>query len=123
MALTYALHHIEENKLAELTNYGQFLERHPADYIVEIVQNSSWSCIHGLERWRSNCGCNTGGHGKWNTEWRAPLRAALDWVRGELAPVYQEKAAALLKDPWRARDEYIRVIVDRSDRTLAMPRG
>jgi alpha-amylase/alpha-mannosidase (GH57 family) len=119
MALTYALRYIEENKLAELTNYGQFLERHPADHFVEIVENSSWSCVHGIERWKSNCGCNSGGHGHWNQEWRASLRAALDWLRDELAPVYQEKASALLKDPWEARDEYIRVTANRCDETFA----
>src|SRR4029077_12660797 len=73
MALSYALHHIESNKLAQLTNYGEFLERHPADHVAEIVSNSSWSCVHGVERWRSNCGCNSGGHGDWTQEWRAPL--------------------------------------------------
>jgi len=119
MALTYALSHIESNKLAELTNYGQFLERHPADHFVEIVENSSWSCVHGVERWRSNCGCNSGGHEGWNQEWRGPLRAALDWLRDALAPAYQDKAAPLLRDPWLARDAYIRVIVDRSDESLA----
>ena len=119
MALTYALHHIEANKLAELTNYGQFLERHPADHFVEIVEDSSWSCVHGLERWRSNCGCNSGGHANWNQEWRGPLRAALDWLRDALAPPYQDKAAALLKDPWLARDVYVRMIVNRSDESLA----
>jgi alpha-amylase/alpha-mannosidase (GH57 family) len=118
-ALSYALHHIEENKLAELTNYGQFLERYPADHFVEIIENSSWSCVHGIERWKSNCGCNSGGHGNWNQEWRAPLRAALDWLRDELAAVYQERATALLKDPWQARDEYIHVTVDRCDTTFA----
>jgi alpha-amylase/alpha-mannosidase (GH57 family) len=119
MALTYALDHIQANKLAELTNYGQFLERHPANHFVEIVENSSWSCAHGLERWRSNCGCNSGGHASWNQEWRGPLRAALDWLRDALALAYQDKAAPLLKDPWLARDAYIRVIVDRSDERLA----
>src|SRR5579864_1219110 len=114
MALSYALHHIETNKLAELTNYGQFLERYPADHFAEIVDHTSWSCVHGVERWRSNCGCNSGGHAGWTQEWRAPLRAALDWLRDSLAPVYERKAAALLKDPWKARDEYIRVILDRS---------
>jgi len=114
MALTYALHHIETNKLAELTNYGQFLEKHPPDHLAEIVENSSWSCVHGLERWRSNCGCNSGGHAGWTQEWRGPLRAALDWLRDCLAPLYEQKAAGLLKEPWKARDEYVRVILDRS---------
>jgi len=119
MALSYAVHHIESNKLAELTNYAQFLERHPPDHFAEIVENSSWSCVHGIERWRANCGCNSGGRAGWNQEWRGPLRSALDWLRDTLAPLYEQKAAPLLKDPWLARDEYIRVILDRSPENLA----
>ncbi|HSY32388.1 MAG TPA: DUF3536 domain-containing protein [Verrucomicrobiae bacterium] len=118
MALTYALQHIENDKLAELTNYGQFLERYPADHFVEIVENSSWSCVHGVERWRSNCGCNSGGHAGWNQEWRAPLRAALDWLRDKVNPLFEEKASPLLKNPWDARDEYIQVILNRSDASV-----
>jgi alpha-amylase/alpha-mannosidase (GH57 family) len=114
MALSYALHHVETNNLAQLTNYAEFLERHPADHFVEIVDNSSWSCVHGVERWRSNCGCNSGGHAGWNQAWRGPLRDSLDWLRDCLAPMYEQKAAALLKNPWQARDEYINVILDRS---------
>jgi len=115
MALSYALHHIETNKLAQLTNYGEFLERHPADHFAEIVNNSSWSCVHGVERWRSNCGCNSGGHAGWNQEWRAPLRAALDWLRDELALFYEQQAAPLLKDAWGTRDEYIQVVLNRAE--------
>jgi alpha-amylase/alpha-mannosidase (GH57 family) len=118
MALSFALHHIETNKLAQLTNYGEFLEKNPPDHFAEIVNNSSWSCVHGVERWRSNCGCNSGGHGGWTQEWRAPLRAALDWLRDQLTPLYQEKAAPLLKDPWAARDEYIEVMLNRSEENV-----
>jgi uncharacterized protein DUF3536 len=85
---------------------------------VEIFENSSWSCVHGVERWRSNCGCNSGGHGDWNQEWRGPLRAALDWLRDTLAPCYEERARTLLKDPWAARNHYIDVILDRSEGSL-----
>jgi alpha-amylase/alpha-mannosidase (GH57 family) len=118
MALAYALQHIESEKLAELTNYGQFLQRYPPDHFVDILQNSSWSCAHGVERWRANCGCNSGGHAIWNQEWRAPLRSALDWLRDTLAPLYESRASALLKDPWKARDEYIHVILDRSQENV-----
>ena len=118
MALTYALHHIQSNELAELTNYAQYLQRHPPDHFVEVFDNTSWSCVHGVERWRSNCGCNSGGHGEWNQEWRAPLRAALDWLRDTVAGRYVEKAASLLKDPWEARDQYIEVILDRSPKNV-----
>jgi len=123
MALSYALEHIESNALAKITNYAEFLEQNPPTHQVEIFENSSWSCVHGIERWRSNCGCNSGGHGEWNQNWRAPLRSALDWLRDTLAPRYEEKARSFLKDPWAARDEYARIILDRApanmDRFLA----
>jgi alpha-amylase/alpha-mannosidase (GH57 family) len=113
MALTYALNYIESNKLAELTNYGQYLERHPPTHVAEIFENTSWSCAHGIERWRSNCGCNSGGHPGWNQEWRAPLRQALDWLRDTVAPHFEKKARELLKDPWGARNDYIELVLDR----------
>jgi hypothetical protein len=81
---------------------------------VEIFENSSWSCEHGIERWRSDCGCNSGGHQGWNQGWRAPLRAALDWLRDAVNPAYEELAGRFLTDPWAARDDYIDIIVDRS---------
>ena len=118
MALAYALDYIESKGLAELINYGLYLDRHPPTHAVEIFDNSSWSCVHGVERWRSNCGCNSGGHPGWNQEWRAPLRAALDWLRDTLAPLFEEKARRLLKDPWAARNDYIDVVLDRSPASL-----
>ena len=97
MALAYALDHIESSGLAKVTNYGEFLEKHPAEHDVEILENTAWSCVHGVGRWNANCGCNSGGHGDWNQEWRAPLRAALDWLRDEIAPCYEKMAAAFLQ--------------------------
>jgi len=114
MALAYALNYIEADNLAKVTNYGEYLEKYPPTHEVEIIENTSWSCAHGIERWRSDCGCNTGRHPKWNQSWRAPLRQALDWLRDEIAPRYEEKAGQFLKDPWAARDDYIGVVLDRS---------
>jgi len=118
MALAYALTHIESFGLATLTNYGEYLEKHPPTHEVQIYENSSWSCIHGVERWRSDCGCNSGGNRQWNQQWRAPLRDALDGLRDELAQMFEQKSAAYLKDPWAARDDYIWVILDRSEETI-----
>jgi len=114
MALSYALHHVEARRLARLTNYGEFLAKHPPAREVEIVENSSWSCTHGVERWRADCGCTVGGQPGWTQAWRTPLRGALDWLRDELARRFEEQGAALLKDPWAARDAYIDVVLDRS---------
>jgi len=114
MALSYALHYIESNNLAQITNYGEYLEKHPPTHEVEIVENSSWSCAHGVERWRSNCGCNSGMKPGWSQAWRAPLRNALNWLRNTLAPRFEEEAGKFLKDPWEARNDYISVVLDRS---------
>ena len=114
MALAYALDHIESSGLAKVTNYAEFLEQHPSELDVEILENTAWSCVHGVERWRANCGCNSGGHPDWNQEWRIPLRAAMDWLRDEIAPRYEKMAARYFKDPWEARNNYIHVILDRS---------
>ena len=114
MALAYALHYIESNGPAWLTNYGEFLENHPPTHEVVMAEDTAWSCAHGIERWRSNCGCNSGGHPRWNQEWRAPLRTALDWLRDSLAPIYVERAKSLLKDPWKTRNDYIKLVLDRS---------
>ena len=114
MALAYALHTIASSGLARLTNYGEFLDRQPPTHEVRILENTSWSCAHGVERWRNDCGCQSGSHPGWNQAWRAPLRDALDWLRDALSPVFEEKARTLLADPWAARDEYVRVLLDRS---------
>ena len=118
MALSYALHHIESNQLARVTNYAEFLATNLPTHEVEIFENSSWSCVHGVERWKSNCGCNSGGHGDWNQLWREPLRAALDWLRDEINPRYESRAREFLKDPWAARNAYIDVILDRSSENV-----
>ncbi|HTK95896.1 MAG TPA: DUF3536 domain-containing protein, partial [Terriglobales bacterium] len=118
MALSYALHHIETSGAAKLTNYAEFLEKFPPQWEAEVVANSSWSCTHGVERWRADCGCNSGGRPDWSQKWRQPLRLALDWLRDELAAPYDRHARELLRDPWAARDEYISVVLDRSDASL-----
>jgi alpha-amylase/alpha-mannosidase (GH57 family) len=118
MALTYALEYIQSRQLADITNYGEYLDRHPPTHDVEIFENSSWSCIHGIERWRADCGCNAGNVG-WNQSWRAPLREALDGLRDTLAPRFEERAREFLKDPWAARNDYIDVVLDRSPENFA----
>lgn len=117
MALAYALHRIEAGDKAKLTVYGEYLEKHPPRQEAEIHQPSAWSCSHGVERWRSDCGCNAG-HAGWNQRWRTPLREALDGLSAGLADFFDKKAREYLREPWKARDDYIDVILDRSDKTM-----
>jgi alpha-amylase/alpha-mannosidase (GH57 family) len=118
MALSYAMHWIESNGHARLTNYGEFLEKFPPEWEAEVAENTSWSCVHGVERWRSNCGCNGGKPGL-NQQWRAPLREALDFLRDATAPLAEALAAPLLLDLWSARNDYIHVVLDRSPASVA----
>ncbi len=114
MVLAAAIQRIERERPAALTNYAQFLARSPATWIAEIHSPSSWSCAHGVNRWREDCGCSTGAQPGWNQRWRRPLRDALDRLRDELAAVFERRAAGLLQDPWAARDAYVDVMLDRS---------
>ena len=114
MALSFALRYIENNHLASLTNYGEYLAKYPPVHEVEIHENTSWSCAHGVERWGDNCGCRSGKHPEWHQDWRAPLRDALNWLRDHLDACFERKSVRFLKDPWKARNEYVRVVLDRS---------
>lgn len=119
MALAYAIRKIESEGLARTTNYGEFLERLPPTHEAEVRENTSWSCAHGIERWRADCGCNTGSHPAWNQSWRTPLRGALDRLRDTLAGRFQEQGAQVFKDAWAARDDYIGVVLERSPERVA----
>ncbi|MGE3109832.1 MAG: DUF3536 domain-containing protein, partial [Phycisphaerales bacterium] len=117
MALAAALDRIDTAPGVQLTNYAQFLERHPPSWEARIHENSSWSCVHGVERWKSDCGCNSGRQG-FHQRWRAPLREAFDWLRDSVAGAFERRGADLFADPWAARDAYIDVILDRSPSSI-----
>jgi alpha-amylase/alpha-mannosidase (GH57 family) len=110
--LAAALRRIEASEGIEIVNPAQVLERHPPEWEAEIFEGSSWSCAHGVERWRSDCGCHAGGKPGWTQAWRAPLREALDVLRDKLAALYEREAGAILKDAWGARDRFVRILLD-----------
>jgi alpha-amylase/alpha-mannosidase (GH57 family) len=113
MALAYCIHHLQTHTDAKLTIYGEFLEKFPPEYEVQIKENSSWSCAHGVERWRSNCGCCSDPALKGKQQWREPLRGAMDWLRDQLGAIYTELMQPFVQDPWAVRNAYIEIILDR----------
>ncbi len=123
LGLAYALNAIIPQSGFSLTNYAAFLEMAPPRLRVELEvgpkkEGSSWSCAHGVGRWKEDCGCSTGGPGTWNQRWRAPLREAFDFLNDRLAVVFEREGAKYLKDPWAARNDYIQVILDRREETI-----
>ncbi|HTJ83678.1 MAG TPA: DUF3536 domain-containing protein, partial [Polyangiaceae bacterium] len=111
MALAYALEKIDASSTVQLTNYASYLAAHPPTDFATIVENSAWSCAHGVGRWSADCGCRMRGDS--NQAWRGPLRRALDKLRGRIDAAFVHAASAIFTDAWGARDAYIDVILDR----------
>jgi alpha-amylase/alpha-mannosidase (GH57 family) len=123
MALAYALENGFPSSGLEVINYGLFLKRFPPVQEVEIDEGpkgegTSWSCSHGVGRWKEDCGCSTGGGPGWNQKWRKPLREALDLLRDELAHLFEKEGEKIFPDVWKARNGYIKVILDRSPQRI-----
>ncbi len=105
-----------------VTNYAEFLDRVEPTHEVLLSEGAdglgtSWSCAHGIERWRSDCGCQTGGKDDWSQAWRVPLREALTFLRDEAARLFEDAGADLFKDPWAARDAYGALLAARNGPT------
>lgn len=118
MALSYILRIRAEEEGFTITNYANYLHSETVDYEVEIKPVSSWSCAHGVERWQSDCGCSGGGAPGWNQKWRKPLREAIDYLRDEIAVIFESNAKKYYNYCWDARNDYINVILDRSEENI-----
>jgi len=119
MALAYMLYYIEMNHLATITVYGEFLANNPPTHEVQIIEDTSWSCFHGVERWKAHCGCRLDAEANSSQEWREHLRTALDWLRDRLALLYEQSMASFYNDPWQVRNDYITAVLDRSEANLS----
>ena len=114
--LAYAFTEVFPKHGWSVTNYAHYLSINPPTWEVVLKPVTAWSCSHGVNRWQDDCGC--GGGGEWNQKWRRPLRNALNWLRDQLIPIYEEIGRKFFRDPWQARDEYIEVVLDRSARKV-----
>lgn len=76
----------------------------PDDRVVEIKENTAWSCWHGLARWATGCECTKG-----DSRWKKALRDALDDLANQVDTAYLSYASALNLDPWSLRVDYFRV--------------
>ncbi len=86
LALGALIRHLIVRRSPRLENYASALAAHPPQQTAQLVENSSWSCAHGVERWRSDCGCRL--TPKTQQAWRAPLRTAIDWLTAEVGALF-----------------------------------
>jgi hypothetical protein len=82
-----------------------WLSDHPADQITHIMENTSWSCHHGIERWRNVCGDAP------NATWKKPLREFLDQMAVVIDTLYASHLSGWVRDVWDLRDAYIDVLL------------
>jgi alpha-amylase/alpha-mannosidase (GH57 family) len=116
MALAYVLDRLRQHPDIRLTNYGEYLELHPPQWEVEIRENTSWSCPHGVERWRADCGCRL--RSDWQQKWRGPMRRAFDLLKEKLDQLFVSRGQKCFPDPWAARNGYIEVLLDRREESV-----
>ena len=112
MALAYAFKKIEREESAHFTNYGEFLARQGSFWEIDIHDNTSWSCAHGIERWRSDCGCRIRHDTGSSQAWRQPLRESFDFLKSIVDDIFDSQGGRLMKDPWEARNAYLEVLLN-----------
>ncbi len=83
-----------------------WLKKYPPRYWVSIREGTSWSCHHGVERWRGDCGCSTG-----DGRWKGYLRQAFNRMARQLDKVYMDSMLAYRIDPFKLRNSYIHVML------------
>ncbi len=123
MALAYLMKVEAPKRGLIVTNYGEFLENNPPQWEVELKagpngEGTAWSCFHGVGRWYRDCGCHAGARPGWNQKWRRPLRQAMDQLRDDLAQCYEAEGSKFFKDPWETRNDYIKIVLDRSPKNV-----
>ena len=102
--LSYMLNGSAASQNVEYSFPALQLQKQQIFPLIKIRNETSWSCHHGVQRWRGVCGCTPNG------EWKKHLREALEKLQIEIDKVFVEVCSGMLRDPWQARDRYIEVI-------------
>lgn len=124
IGLAQALQIVQERSNARVVNAAVLIaESHPQT-VVELVSPSSWSCAHGVERWRSDCGCRLDSNANTSQRWRRPLRESMNWLANSCHDVFEGEGTTLFTDdPWSVRDRYGSVVANDGDALTAFVRS
>ena len=109
---------VPQNRL-KVVNFGEYLAEHQPVFEVRIKpgdngEGTSWSCVHGVKRWKEDCGC--GGGGGWIQQWRKPLRESMDWLRDQMIIIYENIGSIFFNEVWKARNNYIGLLLEPSSK-------
>lgn len=107
--LSYLLDGAVEKRGIQRTYPAHWLRDFPAVHHTEILENTSWSCHHGIERWRNVCGDAPA------ATWKKPLREFLNGLAAAIDALYQSRLQGLIQDPWALRDEYVDILLGVTD--------
>ncbi|MDQ6612140.1 MAG: DUF3536 domain-containing protein [Gemmatimonadota bacterium] len=111
VTLAAALSAVAAEGNTQITNAAALIHAFPPTAIVTLVSPSSWSCAHGVARWRSDCGCRLDAAASTSQRWRRPLREAMNWLAHRCNEIYEREAGALFREnPWTVRDNYGAVV-------------
>lgn len=93
--LATVLDRLKQSKKVAVTDFAKALVAYPPRDTVELVERTSWSCAHGIERWRSACGCRIHQDRPSQQDWRTPLRFAVEWLAHEVHEMYEREGRDL----------------------------
>ena len=85
---------------------ARWLEDLPVEDHIQIRENTSWSCPHGVKRWSTGCDCTPG-----DSSWKKGLREAMNFIAKEVDEIYINILRNEEIDPWELRHGYIEVIL------------
>jgi hypothetical protein len=100
--LATAVAQVRDSTTHHLTNYAALLAELGELPEVTLHEPGSWSCAHGVERWRMECGCRFDPHTQQG--WRSPLRVGLDVVAQGIHAIVTRDWPVDAGDPWATRD-------------------
>lgn len=102
-ALVDVISRARESGEVKIGNFASVLAAAGEVPFVTVREPTSWSCAHGVERWRSACGCRMAPHLDSQQRWRGPLRDALETLAAGLDEAFATLAPGRLSEPRRAR--------------------
>jgi hypothetical protein len=101
--LAHLLDGASSSRGIEPTYPGRWLQDHPVTNVARIRENTSWSCSHGIDRWREACGCSA------NSGWKSAFYAGLKTLARAIDNSYDNYCQQLGMDSWTVLEDFLEI--------------